>query len=463
MKFDYDLFVIGAGPGGIAAAEKVASYGARVAIAEQDLVGGTCVIRGCIPEKLMSYAAGFSDLYQDAVSYGWSKVQSTFDWQQFNAAKDREIYRLSQVHTQSLQKAGVQLIPGRATFLDAHTLVVQTPHDQSVQENHITANKILIAVGGKAVKPEVPGSEHAITSRELFKLKQQPKQLAIVGGDYVAVKLAGIMNRLGSQVTQVLHADHILSGFDRDLCSAVSESMTKDGIRIINNTAVTKIEPEGEQLHLILSETSPDKLSVDTVLYVAGHAPNISGLGLEKAGVKVTKSANCSAYVDAIIVDENSRTTQSNIFAVGDCTNQLNFTPVVIAQARAFADTEFGNTPQTVSYEYVPSALSDLPEAATVGMTEAQAREKLGGSVRCYCAKFSPLFYNLAQRDQKALIKLVVDDGSDRVLGVHMVGDGAIDIIQCVALALRMGVTKKDFDATIGIHPSVAEEFFTLQ
>lgn len=455
MTFDYDLFVIGAGPGGLAAAEQVAGYGARVAIAEQNLVGGTCVIRGCIPEKLMCFAAGFSDLYQDGVGYGWSKAHSTFDWHQFMAAKDQEIHRLAKVHIQSLEEAGVELIQGRATFLDAHTL--------EVVGRQITAEKILIAVGGEAVKPEIPGIEHAISARELFDLKQQPKHIAVMGGDYIAVKLAGIMNGLGSQVTQMLHEDHILSGFDEDICSAVTEEMTKRGIQILNNTAVKKIEQEQDDLHLTLSGTCPNTLSIDTVLYVAGHAPNLSGLNLEKAGVKVTRSRNCYAHVDAIAVDANSRTTQPNIFAVGDCTNRLQFTPVVIASARAFANTEFGNNPETVSYEYVPATVSSHPEAATVGMTEAEAREKLGDSVRCYRTRFRPLFNSLAKRDEKTLIKLVVDSTSERVLGAHMVGAGAVEIIQCLALALRMGATKKDFDATIGIHPSVAEEFLTLR
>jgi glutathione reductase (NADPH) len=447
MTFDYDLVVIGAGPGGLAAAKQVAGYGARVAIAEQDLVGGTCVIRGCIPEKLMSFAAEFSEDSEDAAGYGWNQDMNIFDWQQFLAAKEQEIHRLSQVHNQTLEKAGVGLIKGKATFSDAHTL--------EVAGRQITADKILIAVGAKAVKPEIPGIEHAITAGQLFNLKQQPKHLAILGGDYIAVKLAGIMNNLGSQVTQVIPEDQILSAFDEDIGIAVTESLSKRGIQILDNTTIKEIKPVGDELDLVLSSKSQNTLSVDTVLDGTRRVPNISGLALEKAGVTVTQNI--------VVVDEYCRTTQANIFAVGDCINRLNFTPVAIAQGRAFADTEFGDKPHTVCYECVPATVSSHPEAATVGLSEAQAREQLGESVQCYRSKFRPLLHSLAKRDEQTLIKLVVDSRSDRVLGAHMVGEGAIDIIQCLALAIRMGVTKKDFDATIGIHPSVAEEFFTLR
>jgi glutathione reductase (NADPH) len=455
MKFDYDLFVIGAGPGGLAAAERAAGYGASVAIAEQDLVGGTCVIRGCIPEKLMSYAASFSEFYQQGIGYGWKPPQTSFDWHQFMIAKNAEILRLSDVHKRSLEKAGVELIKGRATFINPHTL--------DIEGRQITAEKILIAVGGEAVKPQIPGIEHAITSRELFDLKDQPKHVAVIGGNYIAVKLAGIMRMLGSFVTLIVHEDGILSDFDADICRAVTEGMTRRGIQIINNSAVKKIDQiDKEQLHLTLSGTSPDASIVDTVVCVTGRAPNLSVLNLEKAGVKVSKSTNCYVQVDASAVDDENRTTAANIFAVGDCTNQVTYTPVAIANARAFADTHFGNQPQTISYECVPSVVSFFPEAATVGLSEEKAREKIGDSLRCNRSEFRPLFHSLAKREEKVLIKLVLDSTTERVLGIHMVGIGAIEIVQCLALPLRMGATKKDFDATIGIHPSVAEEFFAL-
>jgi glutathione reductase (NADPH) len=447
MKFDYDLFVIGGGSGGIAAAKQAAGYGIRVALAEQDLVGGTCVIRGCIPEKLMSFAAEFSEDSHNAEGYGWKKARCKFDWQQFIAAKEEEIHRLSQVHTQSLKAAGIELIKGCTTFHNPHTL--------QVGGRHITTDKILIAVGAKAVKPQIPGIEYAITSQELFNLPQQPKNIAVIGSNYIAVKLAGIMNNLGSQVTQIIQDDHILEAFDEDIQIAVQEALSKRDVQILNNSKVKSIQPLGNELNLVLSGKQQNELSVDTVLYATERVPNTSSLALEKAGIQVTKGA--------IVVDENNRSTQPNIFAVGDCINRLNFTPVAIAQGRAFADTQFGNKPNTICYECVPVTVSSHPEAATVGLSEAQAREKLGDSVRCYRSKFRPLLHSLAKRDEKTLIKLVVDSSSDRVLGAHMVGEGAIEIIQCLAIAVRLGVTKKEFDATIGIHPSVAEEFFSLR
>ncbi len=447
MEFDYDLLTIGAGPGGLAAAKQAARYGARVAIAEQDLVGGTCVIRGCIPEKLMSFAAEFSEESQEAAGYGWNQQKNTFDWQQFIDAKEQEIQRLSELHNQALTKAGVKLIKGHATFKNPHTL--------EVAGKQITANKILIAVGSKAFKLEIPGIEYAITAGQLFSLKQQPKRMAVLGGDYIAVKLAGIMKNLGSEVTQIIAEEHILPAFDRDICTAVTEGITKRGTQILNNTKVKEIKPVGDELDLILSGENQNTLTVDTVLDGTKRIPNISGLALENAGIEVNEVK--------IVVDDYNRTTQENIFAVGDCINRVNFTPVAIAQGRAFADTQFGNNPHTVCYECVPATVSSYPEAATVGLSEAQAREKFGDSVQCYCSQFRPLVDSLAKRDEKTTIKLVVDGKSQRVLGAHMVGEGAIDIIQCLAIAIRMGATKKDFDATIGIHPSVAEEFFTLR
>jgi len=445
-NFDYDLFVIGAGPGGLSAAERAASYGAHVAIAERDQVGGTCVIHGCIPEKLMSYAASFSHILQDADAYGWGKVQDKFDWCRFIAGIERDINHLSQVHTQHLQEAGVELIYGNTKLLDAHTL--------DVDGRQITADKLLIAVGAKTVKPEIPGMEHAITPRDMFKLKQQPKHLAIIGSDHIAVKFAGLMNALSSKVTQVLLEDRILPGQDEELCIALQERMTKQGIQIISNARVEKIEqvPDGFNLKLAGCQ---DTLTVDTVLCATGRTPNLNGLNPDKAGVEVN--------IGAITVDTQSRTTQANIFAVGDCTNRPHWTPAAIAGGRAFADTEFGNKPRIVSYEYIPSAVSDLPDAATVGLTEATAREKFGEAIHCYSKKFQPLFNSMVELDQKVMLKLVVDSNSDRVLGAHMVGEYASEIIQAIGLAIRIGVSKKDFDTMIGTHPTIAEEFFSLR
>lgn len=457
-SFDYDLFVIGAGSGGLSAAKRAADYGARVAITEHDLVGGTCVIRGCVPKKLMVYASGFSHAYQDALGYGWSKVQSSFDWQRLIADVNQEVHRLSQLHITLLEKAGVELIQGHATFLDTHTL--------EVSGRRITANKILIAVGGEAVKLELPGFEYAITSREIFHLKQQPQHIAIIGGGYVGLEFASILNGLGSQVTQIIRGERILTGFDEDIRIGIQEGMIKHGIEMLCNTEVKQIEQVPKGLSLTLSGGTQDTLTADTVLCATGRAPNLSQLGLEKVGVKIANSKVVGpgySVLSAISVDKYSRTTQANIFAVGDCTDRLNLTPVAIAEGRAFADTEFGNKPRAASHEGVPSAVFSNPEAATIGLTETQAREKYGKSVQCYRTKFRPLFHSLTGRDEKTLVKLVVDGNSQQVLGAHMVGEHAAEVIQGIAIAINIGATKKDFDATLGIHPTVAEEFVTLR
>jgi glutathione reductase (NADPH) len=447
MSFDYDLFVIGAGPGGLAAAERAATYGARVAIAERDQVGGTCVVHGCIPEKMLTYAASFSRFFKNADEYGWGKVSENFDWCQFMAAKNRDIQHLSQVHRRHLQEAGIKLLSGHAQFVDTHTV--------AVEGHHHTADKILLAVGGQAVKPtEIPGIEHAITTRELLNLEQQPKHLAIIGSNHVAVKLAGIMNGLISKVTLVVPEEQILPGCDQDLQTTIHEGIKRLGIRVCCNSQVEKIEQIQTCLNLTLSGND-EPTTVETVVFVTSRVPNLEGLGLEAVGVEVKEGT--------IAVDDYSRTTQANIFAVGDCTLRPHWTPVAIAAGRAFAETEFGKSPRAVSYEQIPYVVSSEPEAATIGLTEAQAREQLGEDVRCYRKKFQPLFNLMGESEQEALLKLVVDGHSDRILGAHMVGEYAAEVIQMIAPAMKAGVTKQHFDSAIGIHPSIAEEFFTLK
>lgn len=447
MTYDYDLFVIGAGSGGLASSKRAASYGAKVAIAENDLVGGTCVIRGCVPKKLMVYASTFSHLYEDAIGYGWNPVESSFDWKKLVTTVDTEVRRLSKLHISFLEKAGVELISGYAKFIDSHTV--------EVSDRKITAAKILIAVGGEAHRIEIPGIEHAITSREIFLLKEQPKRLAILGGGYIGVEFACIMNGLGSQVTQIIRRERILHYFDEEIRANVQEGMTKHGIEIVTGSSIAQIEKTSEGLKLTLSGKSEETLTVDAVLCATGRWPNLEKLGLENAGVEIDKGA--------IAVTKDSRTSQPHIFAVGDCTNRINLTPIAIAEGRAFADTEFGNNPRAISYENVASAVFSQPEAATVGLTEEQARAKFPDSIKCYTAKFRPMFHALTGADEKTFVKLVVETNTDRVLGVHMVGKDAGEIIQGMAIAVNMGATKKDFDVTIGIHPSTAEEFVTLR
>lgn len=465
MAYDYDLFVIGAGSGGLAASKRAASYGAKVAISERDLVGGTCVIRGCVPKKLMVYASKFSHFYEEAVGYGWSEVHPSFDWQHLVTVVDNEVKRLSKLHINLLEKAGVELVQSSASLLDPHTV--------QLDGRTVTADKILIAVGGEAVRPDIPGAEHTITSREIFLLKEQPKRIAVIGSGYIAVEFACIMNGLGSQVNLLIRNDSILRDFDVDIRNEVKEGMTKHGINILDNTQVKKIEKVADGLNLTFWEKDKNAettITVDAVLSAIGRAPNLGGLGVEKAGVETIfcdderlprlhgYTVNC-----AIKVDDYSRTSQPNIFAVGDCTNRMNLTPVAIGEGRAFADSEFGNNGRVLSHENIPTAVFSQPEAATVGLGEEEARNKYGDAVKVFRTRFRPMFHSLTGRDEKTMMKLVIDGNTDRVLGAHMVGESAAEIMQGVAIAVKMGATKKDFDATVGIHPSAAEEFVTLR
>ncbi|MGF1493612.1 MAG: glutathione-disulfide reductase [Microcoleaceae cyanobacterium] len=447
MAYDYDLFVIGAGSGGLAASKRAASYGAKVAIAEHDLVGGTCVIRGCVPKKLMVYASHFSHFYKEAEGYGWKSVDSQFDWKVLVDKVDKEVRRLSRLHISLLEKAGVELIDGYARFIDAHTV--------EVGDRQITAEKILIAVGGHPVKLDIPGAEYGITSREMFLLPEQPRRMAVWGGGYIAVEFAGIMNGLGTEVTQIIRRDEILRGFDQDMRETIQEGMVKHGINFRLNSNVEKIEKVDDGLKLTLTGEEDKPLIVDAVLCATGRNPSLEGLMLEKAGVETEKGA--------IKVTTDSRTTQENIFAVGDCTDRMNLTPVAIAEGRAFADTEYGHTPHYITYANIATAVFSQPEGATVGFTEDQAHEKFGDGVKCYRARFRPMFHSLTGADEKVMVKLVVEQNTDRILGAHMVGKDAAELIQGIAIAVNMGATKQDFDNTMGIHPTSGEEFVTLR
>ena len=458
MTFDYDLFVIGAGSGGLAASKRAASYGAKVAIAEYDLVGGTCVIRGCVPKKLMVYGSHFPAQFQEAAGYGWTVGDVKFDWEHFITSIDKEVNRLSKLHISFLEKAGVELISGRATFIDPHTV--------EVNGKQYTAAKILIAVGGRPVKPEIPGIEHGITSNEICHLKTQPKHIAIIGAGYIGSEFACIMRGLGSEVTQIIRKEQILNGFDQDIRTSIQEGMINHGIRIIQNTVVTAIEKVDEGLKLTLSGDQ-EPIIADVFLVATGRSPNIEGLGLENAQIDyVPSSLEGPGYStsNAIAVNEYSQTGQPHIYAVGDVTDRLNLTPVAIGEGRAFADTEFGNNRREFSHETVATAVFTTPEAATVGLTEAQARDKFGDdNIKIYRTSFRPMYYTLAGKQEKTMMKLIVDTSTDKILGAHMVGDSAAEIIQGVAIAVKMGATKADFDATVGIHPSAAEEFVTMR
>jgi len=446
MTYDYDLFVIGAGPGGLAAAKQAAHYGARVAIAEANHLGGTCANMGCIPKKLMVYAADFGHLAEASKGYGWSGEQPHFSWTKFVRARDQTIERFRQSHERSLTKLGIRLIRDRAQFIDAHTL--------EVGEQKITADHILIAVGGHASKPDIPGIEHAVTSKEMFHLPQLPKKIAIIGGGYIGVEFASALHAFGTDVFLMSHEHCILNGFDPAISTAIHKGFTDRGIQVACNTTAEEIIQTDRGLQLILSGDSAD-ITVDLMLCAIGRTPNLENLGLEQVGVEIDQRA--------IAVDAHSRTSQPNIFAVGDCTDRKQLTPVALSEGRAFADTTFGDYAWTVDYDSVPSAICCRPEAASVGVTEPEAQTQLGDAVRCYQSEFQPLFHSLSGQNEKALIKLIVNGENDRVIGIHIVGDHAAEILQGFALAMKQGITKQELDRAIGIHPSSGEELFSIR
>ncbi|OHY32770.1 glutathione-disulfide reductase [Cylindrospermopsis raciborskii CS-508] len=450
MNYDFDLFVIGAGSGGIATARRAAEYGAKVGIAEFDRLGGTCVNRGCVPKKLMVYASHFPGLFSDAVGYGWGRVTSSLDWEKMINAVNNEVNRLNGIYQRMLDNSQVEVIRGYAKLVDTHTI--------TVGERQITADKILIAVGGYPTRPNTPGIEHAIVSDDMFHLKTQPQKMVILGGGYIGSEFACIMNGLGTEVTQIIRGDMILRGFDHDLRNEIQQGMSNHGINIINHAQIIAIEKQGETFQVKFRQDGQEKdtVIVDAVSLAAlGRKPKTENLGLENTKIQLDQGA--------IVVDEYSRTEEENIYAVGDCTNKINLTPVAINEGRAFADTVFGGKSRTMSYENVPTAIFTTPEAATVGLTEEQAREKYGDAVKVYRSRFRPMYYTLAGKEEKTMMKLVVEQTSDLVLGAHMVGNNAAEIIQGVAIAIKMGATKANFDATVGIHPSSAEEFVTMR
>jgi glutathione reductase (NADPH) len=451
MSYDFDLFVIGAGSGGIATARRAAEYGAQVGLAEFDRLGGTCVNRGCVPKKLMVYASHFPDLFTDAQGYGWSAVKSSLDWEKMITAVNNEVTRLNGIYEGMLERSKVELVEGYATFIDAHTL--------QVGDRQVTADKILIAVGGHPVKPNIPGIEYAITSDDIFHLKEQPQRIVILGGGYIGSEFACILNGLGTEVTQVIRNQNILRGFDEDIRTEIQQGMINHGIKILNNSEITGIEKtdSGLQVTIRRDGDAEETVVVDAIsLAATGRKPNTQKLGLENTQVQLDKNG-------AVIVDQYSQTTEENIYAVGDCTDNINLTPVAINEGRAFADTVFGNKCRRMSYENVPTAIFTTPEAATVGLTEAEARKKYGSAIKVYRSRFRPMYYTLPGKEEKTMMKLVVDQSNDRVLGAHMVGTSAAEIIQGVAIAVKMGAKKADFDATVGIHPSSAEEFVTMR
>jgi len=449
MAYDFDLFVIGGGSGGIASSRRAASHGARVAVAENDRLGGTCVNRGCVPKKLMVYASHFPKYAEESKGYGWHVKPGSFSWEEMITAVNNEVTRLNGIYQRMVDTAQVKIFRHHARLLDAHTI--------EVGDEKVTAERILIAVGGRPVKPDIPGIEHAITSDGMFELKTQPKQMVILGGGYIGCEFACIMNGLGTEVIQVIRKEQILNGFDGDLRNELHEAMQKQGIRIINNAEIVGIAKTSEGVKVTINDGEEQIIVADAVsLAATGRRPKLENLGLENTKVETHRGA--------IAADQYSQTAEPNIYAIGDCTDRINLTPVAIDEGRALADSLYGGQSRQTSYENVPSAIFTTPEAATVGITEEEAIAKYGeDDIHVYRSRFRPMYYTLPNKDEKTLMKLIVHSSTDKVIGAHMVGDAAAEIIQGVAIALKMGATKADFDATIGIHPSSAEEFVTMR
>ncbi len=445
-QYDFDLFVIGGGSGGVRAGRIAAGHGARVAVAEEYRYGGTCVIRGCVPKKLLVYASEYAHGFEDAAGFGWSVGEPRFDWPTLIANKDKEIGRLERIYRGLFENAGAKTFDGRATLVDAHTI--------EVAGQRVTAGTILIATGAAAVKPDVPGAEHMITSNEAFHLPSQPKRVVVLGGGYIALEFAGIFNGLGSRTTVLYRGEQILRGFDDDVRNHLANELVKSGIELRVKTDVTRLDKQADGT-LRLTLTDGSQIEADAVMAATGRKPNTQGLGLEALGVALDGQG-------AVKVDGFSRSSVAHIYAVGDVTNRINLTPVAIREGHAFADTVFGNKPRQADHADVPSAVFSQPPVGSVGLTEAQAREKYG-QVDVYRTSFKPMRHTLSGRDERVLMKLIVDAATDRVVGAHMVGPEAGEIIQGIAIAVKAKATKADFDATVGIHPTAAEEFVTLR
>ena len=444
---DVDLFVIGAGSGGVRAARVASGYGARVMIAEEYRVGGTCVIRGCVPKKLLVYASRFSDEFEDAAGYGWSVPKPTFHWPALIANKDREIARLEAAYTNTLERFDVALVKSRAALEDAHTIRMATGA-------HVRAETILISTGAwPHLGPKIPGLEHAISSNEAFHLPELPRRIVIQGGGYIAVEFACIFAGLGSKVTLIYRGENILRGFDDDVREHLRNEMRARGITVTCGHTVVALEKSGDEFVTRLSDNSA--VTADKVMFAIGRRPNVMGLGIEGLNVKIHEHGG-------IEVDEYSRTSVPNIYAVGDVTNRVNLTPVAIREGHAFADTVYGGKPTPVDHSNVPTAVFSEPEVGVIGLTETQARDRLA-KVDVYKTTFRPMKATLSGRNTRTFMKLLVDGATDRVVGCHIVGADAGELVQAIGIAVKMGATKADFDATMAVHPTAGEELVTMR
>jgi glutathione reductase (NADPH) len=447
MKYDYDLFTIGAGSGGVRAARIAALAGARVAIAEEYRIGGTCVIRGCVPKKLLVYGAEFSQAFKDAAGFGWTVTDASFDWATLRDNVQNEVSRLSGLYAANLAKAGVTAIEERAEVIDAHTVQLKSGRK-------VTAERILVATGGKPYLPEgLPGLELAITSNEAFHLPELPKRILIVGGGFVALEFANIFHGLGVETRIVHRSDQVLRGFDDDLRAHLSTELARQGIKLTLKTTLTKIEKAGGELRVMLS--TGESVATDVVMMAIGRDPATDGLGLERAGVELDSSG-------AVVVDEFSQTRVPSIYAIGDVTNRMNLTPVASREGHAFADTVYNHKPTPVDHSCVPSAVFSRPPIGTVGLGEGDARAS-GCEVDVYRTSFRPMRNVLAKNDERTLMKLVVDARNGKLLGVHIAGEDAPEMAQLAAVAVKAGLTKQQWDSTVALHPTAAEELVLMR
>ena len=446
--YEYDLFIIGAGSGGVRAARVAAGHGANVAVAEEYRVGGTCVIRGCVPKKMLVYGANFAEELHAAANYGWTIEGARFDWGVLRDFVNRDVDRLEGLYTKTLESNAVHRFHERA--------VVEGPHTVRLASGRaLRARHILIAVGGAPVRPDVPGIEHGVTSNEMFHLPELPKRLAVMGAGYIALEFAGVFNALGSKVSLFNRSGAILRGYDEEITARLLVMAAEQGIAFHLGRSLRKVEKNADgSLSIHIGEG--EVIEADALLVATGRKANTAGLGLEHAGIALGPNGE-------IPVDAHNRTTCASIYAVGDVTDRVQLTPIAIREGHAFADTVFGNTPRTVDYENIPSAVFSHPPLAGVGLTEEDARAQYGEAVRVYRSDFRPMKNIFAPRAERGLYKMVVDSATDRVLGLHMIGPEAPEVLQAAAIAVKAGLTKADFDATVALHPSMAEELVLLK
>ena len=448
MDFDYDLFVLGAGSGGVRASRMSASYGAKVAVAESMFLGGTCVNVGCVPKKLFVYGSHFHEEFEDAKNYGWDVPKSAFDWSTLRDNKTKEIKRLNGIYNTLLDNAGVTLYEAHARLLDAHTV--------QVGEETVTARYILVATGGWPVMPDIPGIEHAISSNEAFYLPDFPDQVTVIGGGYIAVEFAGIFAGLGAKTTLLYRGEMFLRGFDDSIRAFVKEEIEKKGVELLFETEATHIHKQDDG-SLRLTLTNGDSLTADTVLCATGRSPKTQGIGLEDAGVALGDNGQ-------VLINADYQTNVENIYAIGDVTDRIQLTPVAIEEAMCLSSNLFTDQPtRRMDYQNIATAVFCQPNIGTVGLTEAEAMADHAGDLDIYESQFKPMKHTVSGRDERTLLKMIVCRSTDRVLGIHMVGPDAGEIVQGLAVAMAAGATKAQFDATVGIHPTAAEEFVTLR